>query len=337
MSINLLFNKLDKYYKKIKLKNYNYNFTIIKNIDLIETKFIPSKIRMYIKKKINYKYTILYEFKNILIKLYYYSKNEIHNNNKFDIILKRIIFMMLISNKFINIDIHIYDTPFKKKFNCNHSHKCGNLDHNNVNSGLNYGDTIIIFRNEEYLKLLLHELIHALDIDNKYETLKDNKKILEVFNINSHNLLINESYVETWAIILNVYCKLKESNNISLEKFKLNLNKELVHSLHQCSKLCLYYNIDDFNKIYINNPKTVYYNDNVNTFSYHIVKTINLYNINNFLKNLCDKEYVLKSEYNYKLYIQFILKYNKSLNNKINLIIKKIKNNNLGSLTMSSI
>ena len=60
MSINLLYNKLDKYYKKIKLKNYNYNFTIIKNIDLLETKFIPNKIRVYIKNKISYKYTILY-------------------------------------------------------------------------------------------------------------------------------------------------------------------------------------------------------------------------------------------------------------------------------------
>lgn len=336
MSIDLLYYKLDTYYKKINLKKYNYKTNKIKNINLLETKFIPDKIRDYIKKKISYKYTVLYEFKNILITLNYYSSKNI-KRVVLDNILKRIMFMMLISNKFMNISINIYSTPFKKEFNCNSSHKCGNLKHINVNSGLNYGDTIIIFRDEEYLKLLLHELIHALDVDQKYESLKDNKEILEIFNINTKNLLINESYVETWAIILNVYCTLKEEKNISLENFKLNLNKELVHSLHQCSKLCIYYDIDDFKKIYKTNPDTIYYKDNVNTFSYHIIKTINLYNINKFLKNFCDKKHILKPKYNYKLYIKFIVKYNKTITNKINLIIKKINIHNLGSLTMSSI
>ena len=336
MSIDLLYYKLDKYYKKINLKNYNYKFNKIKNINLLQTKFIPDKIREYIKKKINYKYTVLYEFKNILITLNYYSPKKI-KKSILDNILKRIIFMMLISNKYMNININIYSTPFKKEFNCNSSHKCGNLKHINVNSGLNYDDTIIIFRDEEYLKLLLHELIHALDVDQKYENLDDNKDIFEIFNINTKNLLINESYVETWAIILNVYITLKEENNVSLEKFKLNLNKELVHSLHQCSKLCIFYDINDFNKIYKINRDTVYYKDNVNTFSYHIIKTLNLYNIKKFLKNFCDKNYILKSKYNYRTYIKFIVKYNKTMANKINVIIKKINIHNLGSLRMSSI
>ena len=336
MSIDLLYYKLDKYSKRINLKNYNYKFNKIKNINLLETKFIPDKIREYIKKKINYKYTVLYEFKNILITLIYYSPKKI-KRSILDNILKRIMFMMLISNKYINININIYSTPFKKEFNCNSSHKCGNLKHINVNSGLNYGETIIIFRDEEYLKLLLHELIHALDVDQKYENLNDNKDIFEIFNINTKNLLINESYVETWAIILNVYCTLKEEDNISLETFKLNLNKELVHSLHQCSKLCIYYDINNFDKIYKTNPDTIYYKDNVNTFSYHIIKTINLYNIRKFLKNFCDKNYILKPKYNYRTYIKFIVKYNKTIANKINLIIKKINIHNLGSLTMSSI
>ena len=43
---------------------------------------------------------------------------------------------------------------------------------------------------------------------------------LEIFNINSNNLLINESYVETWAIILNIYCSLKENNQSNLNNYK---------------------------------------------------------------------------------------------------------------------
>ena len=39
-------------------------------------------------------------------------------------------------------------------------------------------------------------------------------------------------------------------------------------------------------KIYKKNNNTKKYKDDVNTFSYHIIKTINLNNINNFIKTL---------------------------------------------------
>ena len=334
MILQILYNKLNKYYSNIVLDNFDYKLTKVKNIKLINTHFIPDKIRLYIHKNLIYKYNVLYNFKNININIKYFTQTKI-NINTFKIILKRIIFMMIISNTYININISIYDTPYKKKFNCNNEKKCGKLNTNNVNSGLNYSNNIIIFRKEEYLKLLLHELIHALDLDYKYETTQQNKKIYEKFNINNNNLLINESYVETWAIILNTYCVLQEKNINTLDNFKKLLKKELAHSLLQCAKLCVYYNIDDFNKIYLNHKNTIYYKDNVNTFSYHIIKTINLYYLRNYLKNFQSNNYILNKGYNYELYLQFIVKHR--CNTKINLIIEKIKNKNLNSLTMSSI
>ena len=69
---------------------------------------------------------------------------------------------MIISNTYKNLNIEIYDTPFKKTFNCNNHKKCGKLTQNNVNSGLSYLNNIVIFRKEEMLKLLIHELIHML-------------------------------------------------------------------------------------------------------------------------------------------------------------------------------
>ena len=251
--------------------------------------------------------------------------------------------MMIISNTYKNLNIEIYDTPFKKEFGCNNHKKCGKLSQNNVNSGLSYLNNIIIFRKEEMLKLLIHELIHALDIDIKYETNEDKKKLLELFNINENNLLVNESYVETWAIIINLFLVIYEKNTKQSEEIKQNLfreyiKKEIVHSFQQCAKLCLYYNIDDFNKIYKNNKNSIRYEDTVNTFSYHIIKTINLYNIKNFIKNFSDNIYILPKKYNFNKYILFIIKYNKTIINKINYILKNTKKNSkLKSLTMSSI
>ena len=62
------------------------------------------------------------------------------------------------------------------------------------------------------MKVLVHEMIHILDIDIKYENDNYKKKILDKLCVNS--LLINESYVETWANILNIYLTLIEKNGV---------------------------------------------------------------------------------------------------------------------------
>ena len=352
MILKLLWSNLMKYIKQIKLKEINYKLFKIKKAEIIESKFVPDKIVKYIRENINYKYIVRYKYldakknANCNIYLEYYSKDKIPHKKiqkKFLIIIRRIIFMMVLSNTYKSLNIFIYDTPFKKKFSCNNHTKCGHLSHNNVNSGLSYLNNVIIFRREEYLKLLIHELIHALDIDYKYETKKDQETIFDIFSVNSKNLLINESYVETWAIIINVFLVLYEKkyfgkiNEKNIDLFKKYINKELLHGIEQCSKLCKYYNIKNFNDIYKKNSDTKKYTDDVNTFSYHIIKTINLFNINNFIKNFKDPTYVMKTTYNFNTYILFIKKYNSTIINKINITMKQFKNKKLEGLTMSSI
>jgi len=340
--IEILLSNLSKYIKQIKLEKINCKLHNVKKTNLIDSEFIPDKIAEYIRENIKYKYVISYNYKNNIINIEYYCSKKKENIDLFKTIVKRIIFMMLISNTYKNLNIEIYDTPFKKTFNCNNHKKCGKLTQNNVNSGLSYLNNIVIFRREEMLKLLIHELIHALDIDNKFENIKDIEKILEIYNVNHSNLIINESYVETWAIIINIFLVIHEKEKYEkknkIKVFRELIKKEIVHSFQQSSKLCVYYNIDDFNKIYRKNNNNVKYVDSVNTFSYHIIKTINLNNINNFIKNFSDNVYVLPKKYNFNKYILFIIKYNETIINKINYILQHTKQNkNLKSITMSSI
>jgi len=340
--IEILLSNLSKYIKQIKLEKINCKLHNVKKTNLIDSEFIPDKIAEYIRENIKYKYVISYNYKNNIINIEYYCSKKKENIDLFKTIVKRIIFMMLISNTYKNLNIEIYDTPFKKTFNCNNHKKCGKLTQNNVNSGLSYLNNIVIFRREEMLKLLIHELIHALDIDNKFENIKDIEKILEIYNVNHSNLIINESYVETWAIIINIFLEIHEKEKYEkknkIKVFRELIKKEIVHSFQQSSKLCVYYNIDDFNKIYRKNNNNVKYVDSVNTFSYHIIKTINLNNINNFIKNFSDNVYVLPKKYNFNKYILFIIKYNETIINKINYILQHTKQNkNLKSITMSSI
>ena len=162
------------------LKKFDCKLQEVKKVNLVDSNFIPQKIEEYIRENIKYKYVCSYNYKNNIINIEYYCSKKKKNTDLFKIIVKRIIFMMIISNTYKNLNIEIYDTPFKKEFHCNNHKKCGNLSHNNVNSGLSYLNNIVIFRREEMLKLLIHELIHALDIDNKYETIQDKKKNIRI-------------------------------------------------------------------------------------------------------------------------------------------------------------
>ena len=323
------------------MSNINYTITKIKtpeDINLIETNFISSKIRNYINKKIKYKYIInyLYNKKNIYIE--FYTEKEV-KKEIFKIILKRIIFMMEMSNTFININITIFDVPLKKQLNCKHLKKCEkNLTEDNVNSGVNWSNNIVLFRGEELLKVLVHEIIHALNIDCKYEKDVYKNKLLKLFCINKDNVLINESYVETWALILHSFLSLYEKNDVNLGNFKKLLKRQTYFALIQSSKLLLFYGIDDVKDLYIDENKKCnkLFNDNVNTFSYHICKTINLLNMLEFIEKFSDSTYIINKRYNYKKYIDFLIINNLSLLKPINQVIKKIntKKYNL-SLRMS--
>lgn len=336
MVLKKLFNDLINF-SKISIKQIKYNLEENPKIDIIETKFVPNKIREYINNNIKYKYIINYNYNNKLITLEYYSK-KIKKPYIFKIILYRIIFMMNISNIYIDINISIYETPYVKEINCYDHTKCNSLTSNNVNSGLNYGNNIIIFRKEELLKLLVHEIIHALDIDIKYENIKDKNKLLNKFCINKTNVLINESYVETWATIINVFLILYEKKTLNFDLFNTYLKDELQFGLYQSSKLCKFYNINKFESIYkINNTCNINMNDNVNIFSYHIIKTVNLNNLKIFIEEFRDDNYIMRKQYNYNDYIMFIIKRFNSINGKINSEINKLENTNYNlSLKMTN-
>ena len=328
MRLKNLYNDLVNFSKQVKIDKIDYKLKNTFNINIIETHFIPDKIRNYINEKIKYNYIISYDYKNINIKLEYYSVKKI-NTNIFKKILYRIIFMMYITNTFINVNMIIYETPFKKYMNCHNNKVCNNLNTNNVNSGLSYYNNIIIFRKEELLKLVLHEMIHILDVDIKNENIKDKEKITDLYCVNNTNLLINESYVETWATIINVFLILYEKKTIKYDLFHKYLKDELTFGLYQSSKLCKYYNINKFESLHkINNKCDKYLSDDVNVFSYHILKTINLNNIQNFIRIFRDKEYIITKTYNYKKYIMFIIKKFDSIKKNVNFIINTMKNNN---------
>ena len=96
----------------------------------------------------------------------------------------------------VKITIKIYATSFKKTLKPDEK-----ITSNTVNSGyfIPFTKTIIIFRNEEIEKVLLHELLHA----HKYELpeLSDQEQVVLQAHFGSkEKILLNEAYIDALAI-----------------------------------------------------------------------------------------------------------------------------------------
>lgn len=247
--------------------NYKTKYKIIKKYkNLIKSRFIPENIYSQIN-DIPYFTTI--QIDNLIINLFGTQNNTFFRKQiKFIKIISSINnYFSLISNNKNKIIISIYFTPFKK-----------NLDFNsiikpiNINSGFTYTNfndykNIIIFRQQEWKKVLIHELIHAYNIDNY-------KNITAPFIYGKD--MIYESLTEFIAIIIHSQM-ISQLTKISFDEIILN---EIKFNILQSRKILYFWNIKkfvDFHNIKITTESS--------PFSYFIFKTELLLNYNKY-KNL---------------------------------------------------
>jgi hypothetical protein len=187
------------------------------------------------------------------------------------------------------LDIYISFTPSLKLLP---KKKYEPIGRKNANTAFTYScmerNVIHIFREEEWFKVLIHETFHNLDLDfSKYDHGFSDKYIQTIFP-NRTNVKFYESYCEIWALIFNsLFYSLHHNKSLNFI-----LNKELDFSLFQCSKILDHFNLK-YNYLYLTNTKALTsmenYKENTPILSYYFIKTIFLYNINEFLE-WCYKE-----------------------------------------------
>ena len=191
-----------------------------------------------------------------------------------------------------NINIYLHDS--KKIFPKN---KKNELTSVNVNSAYTWScnknykyNEINIYREEEWFKVLIHECFHMFGLDFSYIPNLNmyNNLLVKHFNINI-DFKVYEAYCETWAIILNsLYIsydnsyKVKSINNWTiniLKKFLGIIKQEQYFSLFQTCKILKYSDI-----VLTNTNNIINYKETTPIFSYFIIKSILLFNINSFLE-----------------------------------------------------
>ena len=170
-----------------------------------------------------------------------------------------------------------------------------------INSGFKNHNNIVIYRNEELFKILIHELIHYYNID---EFIKEDNKVSNyllnnIYNINTpkKELKIYEACTETIATILNI---IFFSEKINMDNLINNLYIEIIFSLIQNSKLFKYVNIENSKDIYIKYKKSTKFKQNTFVFEYHYLKSKLLLNFNNLIKfinnNTQNKKYYMNDD-----------------------------------------
>ena len=336
--------KIKIYQRKIIQNNKSFfenNFELCNNI--YKNPFISSQIKQYIITNIKYRYC--YIDNNIIINIFT-SNNDI--TNILTNILNVISFMkILFNNLFPQVfDLVIYLTPFKKIL----SNSGSLLLPDNINTGSTRPQIFIhIWRLEELQKVLIHEMVHYLNLDTNDNNNIISKEISKIINFETNTkILPNEAYTEAIAIILNclfnsVIINTKKSFDYEkkdiIDIFNILLNYEIIWSQFQAAKIIKHHKC--FNNYYelFDKNYSCKFRQKTSVFSYYIIKGVIISKINEFIELLekinSDKYYFIKfhnSEDNLNKLTDFIKKTlnDDYCNNKISFfmnIFDKYKNN----------
>ena len=195
------------------------------------------------------------------------------------------------------LTIFLYLTSLKKELPTSNVHI---LDQIHVNTAFTYTcpvvSEIVIFRKEEWFKVLLHESFHNFALDfSDMNTNECTKRMLDLFPVDSKVNLF-EAYTEFWAEILNcVFCsyfsmKNKEDINEFLEACDFFINFERTYSFFQLTKILHFMGLT-YKNLYLKNSeleRNTLYKEKTNVLSYYVITLILLNNYQGVFE-WCDK------------------------------------------------
>lgn len=288
--------------RKYKLKLLHKNEKILDKKDipvsnLLSSSYFSNDIinNIYTKSKSYSLYNIT--INNVKIKIYVLYFNSRKSLKSIDMLLTLLSMLLSYSNlKIKSLNIYLYLTKTLKKLPSSNIELLGS---GNCNSGLSYScvenGEVLVYREEEWFKVLIHELFHCLCLDfvnMRSENTSLNKKIKKLFNLNI-NCELSETYNEVWATILNSCInsfKLLENKN-DVETFilysEISLKLEKIFSIYQCVKILDFMDLN-YKYFFEKKSKTsltkILYKEKTNVFCYYILKSLLLYFSNDFVK-----------------------------------------------------
>lgn len=200
------------------------------------------------------------------------------------------------------ISVYLYFTPFKKTLptisgdtlgpsHANTGYTCP-CSINPERYGGKTSTEIIIFRHEEWFKVLIHETMHNLELDFVTD---EKTPVREIFPGIRHAIILSEAYAETWARLMNVAFYVFYDiygGNATSAQYKAAVHRclpaERTFSLFQANKILKYMGLS-LNAILSSDAAqatAVYnqYSEKTNIFAYYIITGMLMFDADEFLK-----------------------------------------------------
>lgn len=307
--IGNLFDDLYRSYKKVKSlihKNKVHIKTIvpklpseIPNTDLLDSQFCVKDLKKIVHSQTEKVVVYTCVLRNVKITINVNDLTVNQDIHKYTIhhVFSMIDMLLGYSNikQQKSLTIFLYLTNKEKKLPL--SNLCV-LNKEHVNSAVTYScntnGEILIFRKEEWLKCLIHEIFHSLCLD--FIDLRSNtdvKKYLNSLFCIKSDFLLSESYNEWWAT--NINCLLygfmmlekKSYKRECLSFYNLCLMTEQMFSMLQITKVLNHMGITYPMLISKNVDKYIkenLYKENTNVFCYYIIKGLLLFNNNETMR-----------------------------------------------------
>jgi len=256
-------------------------------------KYFPKEIKDYIEshpsEKLTYRGT-----QPISYNVEFYCYEESIPLEKLQRQMKLVIWWLSTIQKYTNIrcdemELQVYLTPFRKSlpFSSFDSIESGGSKHVlsaiNCNTGFStrcdMGNNIVIYRQEEWFKVFIHESFHYFGLDFAFSQTPELTNSLKRTFCVSPTIFLFESYTEFWAemIVMLLYSKLHKKD------LSIIIKKEIGHSLGQAKKVLLCQHLTYSDVLSPCNSRNRYQED-TNVFAYYVIKTIMLYYQEDFVR-----------------------------------------------------
>ena len=240
-----------------------------------------------------------------------YIGNTLHSNIDNHLVIEKMLMWLHILSHYSShkcsqeLSIYLYMTPLKKHL----PNKGEIIDWRHVNSAFTRtcrpNSEIVIYRQEEWFKVFIHETFHCFGLDFSHldETLNTvNRHMRDIFNVNV-DILLFESYTEFWAELLNsmffVYLdnpNLRTNYNKFCRTLEQLVNYHRVHCALTMNQILAF---QDINYEMMINQKTNY-KEKTNVLAYFVIKSLLFSHFNEMISfcNYENKENILQFGHN---------------------------------------
>jgi|TARA_B110000208_G_scaffold35477_1_gene46910 hypothetical protein len=272
-------------YEELHIKEFFNYFTkidaikskyILEEMELSETTglddnpYIPDKFKKTLSQfKTHHSYRV--KFDDCTIQIIIHCSHE-----NIDELLKHVIYILgfminMDRNKRQSFTLHLYLSDYKKVIYGD------DFTPENINSGSTSGRDILVWRKEDILKVIIHEIIHMMGFDEVDDTPELLQHYNDRYDMKNENINIYEAYTEIWALLIHSYYLAISTNSST----KNNSCKELFFDYVLIEK---HWSNELAGKLLGRISASANVNKRTNTLSYYLIKTEILNDLKGFLK-----------------------------------------------------